>query len=290
MALGAFLERGKRGGSPRLRYGALAALAMLLLLAPGCTEAIERGLVYSPESYSEDFDPSARAGTPLETLRIRSPGGAVLVAYYAPAPAYGPALLWLHGNGGNIADRVKKLAKLNSALGVGVLAVDYRGYGLSTGEPSEAGLYADARAAFDALAKRSDVDPARVFVFGESLGGAVAVELAGRRPVAGLIVASSFTSLPDVAKMHYGFLGSFAESRFDSLGKVPKLDCPKLFVHGQKDDFIPPSMTRSLYAAAKAPKQLLLVEGAGHNDIELRGALAESMRRLVLGAGTPTKS
>jgi fermentation-respiration switch protein FrsA (DUF1100 family) len=277
-------ERTSATRSSLLRRASLGAL--LLALPPvafGCTQAIENSLVYSPESYDESFDPTVRAGLPVETLRIKSTEDAELTAYYIAPPkdARGPALLWLHGNGGNIADRVKKQAKLQSELGVGVLAVDYRGYGLSTGDPSEDGLYADSQAAFDALAARPDVDPKRIFVLGESLGGAVAIDLATRRPVAGLVISASFTTLPEVAALHYGFLSSFAQSRFDSINKVGKLSCPKLFVHGQNDDWIPPRMSRSLFDASHAPKDLVFVPGAGHNDIRFEGALSDKMRTLV---------
>jgi pimeloyl-ACP methyl ester carboxylesterase len=155
-------------------------------------------------------------------------------------------------------------------MGFAELAIDYRGFGRSDGDlPSEAQAYADAQAAWDQL-RRIEPDPTRRFLYGHSLGGAVAIELATRNhDVAGLIVESSFTSIRDMVEAlgYTNFaVDGILTQRFDSLAKVPAVSAPTLFVHGTADRFVPPTMTEKLYAAAHAPKRLLMIENAGHSN------------------------
>jgi pimeloyl-ACP methyl ester carboxylesterase len=176
-------------------------------------------------------------------------------------------VLLCHGNGGNIGDRVPHLALLTAA-GFDVLAFDYRGYGRSSGRPTEQGTGLDALAARAALLRREGVDPERVLYLGESLGGAVALALALEHPPAGLILQSAFTSVRDVARFHYPFLpAALVPDAYPSLRLIPGLRAPLLVLHGDRDDIVPLMHGEELFAAAPEPKRLEVLEGVGHNDL-----------------------
>jgi len=200
----------------------------------------------------------------VEERWIVTGDGQRLHAWYARPREGAPTLLWSHGNAGNIDSRRELLMAL-ARRGVGVLAYDYRGYGRSTGAPSEAGVYADAAAAFDSEVAAGR-NPRDIVCFGESLGGAVSIELATRRPCGAVIVVSGFTRLADVARRHYGPLGALAGNRFDCLARVGRLSVPVLFAHGDRDEIVPFELGQRLYEAAPEPRRLLRLAGAGHND------------------------
>lgn len=186
-------------------------------------------------------------------------------ALRSPAASAAPTLVWSHGNGGNIADRADVLLAL-AARGLDVLAYDYRGYGRSEGTPEETGLYLDAEAAFDAARARG-VPASRLVCFGESLGGAVSLELARRRPCAAVIVVSTFTRLRDVARVHYGPLGLLAGEQLDAISRVASLAVPLLVAHGDRDEIVPYELGERLFAAAPTAKRFVRVRGAHHNDV-----------------------
>ncbi len=182
-------------------------------------------------------------------------------------------LLLCHGNAGNVGDRVLYAALLTAA-GFDVLLFDYRGYGHSTGRPSEDGTYRDARAALACLLDQPNVDPARVFYLGESLGGAVAVDLALERPPAGLVLLSAFTSVRELGRLHYPFLpASLIPDAYPTVRRIHDLRAPLLVLHGDRDDIVPLSQGRELFEAAPEPKNMHVFHGVGHNDLlQLAGA------------------
>ena len=182
------------------------------------------------------------------------------------APGHGHVLLF-HGNAGNIGDRLAH-ARLLTAAGFDVLLFDWRGYGNSSGTPGEQGTYRDARAARDCLLRQPGVDRARVLYLGESLGGAVAVELALAHPPAALVLLSAFTSVRDMARLHYGLIPTaLVPDAYPSLRRIAGLRAPLLVLHGEDDMIVPVEHGRALYDAAPEPKRLSIVPGAGHNDI-----------------------
>jgi len=184
----------------------------------------------------------------------------------AAAPSRGH-ILFCHGNGGNVGDRVEN-ARLLSDAGFDVLIFDYRGYGRSSGRPTEEGTALDARAAQSALVGRAGVEAARVLYLGESLGAAVALGLALEAPPRGLILQSAFTSVRDVAAEHYPFLPRFLlPDAYPSARRIGWLRCPLLVLHGVADETVPASQGRSLFEAAPEPKRLDLLPGVGHNDL-----------------------
>lgn len=176
-------------------------------------------------------------------------------------------LLLCHGNAGNVGDRVLHAALL-TAGGFDVLLFDYRGYGRSSGRPSEQGTYRDARAALRCLLEQPNVDPARVFYLGESLGGAVALDLALERPPAGLVLLSAFTSVRELGRLHYPFLPtSLIPDAYPTVRRIHELRAPLLVLHGDRDEIVPLSQGRALFDAAPGPKHMHVFTGLGHNDL-----------------------
>jgi fermentation-respiration switch protein FrsA (DUF1100 family) len=216
-------------------------------------------LIFFPDRFVPDPPPG------VEERWITAEDGVRLHAWYTPVGDPIATVVWSHGNGGNIAGREDVLVALQ-ARGLAVLAYDYRGYGRSEGRPTEAGVYRDARAAYDSERARGTA-PSTMVLFGESLGGAVSIHLAGERPCAGVAVVSTFTTLADVARRHYGALASLAGSRFDSLRRLPLIDVPVFIAHGDADELVPFGLGETLYAAAAEPKRFFRAAGAGHNDV-----------------------
>ncbi|MEC4818539.1 MAG: alpha/beta fold hydrolase [Scytonema sp. PMC 1069.18] len=187
-------------------------------------------------------------------------------------PSNPKVLLYLHGNGVNIGANVAHANRLQK-LGFSVLLIDYRGYGRSEGGfPNEQQVYQDAATAWDYLVYQRNISPNQIFIYGHSLGGAIAIDLAVKHPdAAGLIVESSFTSIQEVAACRNSFrlfpVNLILTQRFDSIGKIPHLKIPVLFIHGTADEVVPAFMSENLYAATSAPKELLLISEAMHNNV-----------------------
>lgn len=259
-------------------------LALALLLgAPagakpptGVEKLPEQGLIYHPHRGA--VDPKA-TGLPLEDLSFTASDGVRLNAWWLPAPAGAPTVLYFHGNGGNLSGLSYTFHQFRQA-GFGALAVDYRGYGRSEGYPSEQGLYKDARAAYEECLRRG-VQPSQLLIHGQSLGGAVAVQLASEKPCAGLILESTFSSARAIAKRLYGqTAAALMVTRYDTQSTVKSVKCPLLVIHGTADDFIPPSMGKAIYRAANRPKWLWLVPEANHNTVRVTAG-SEFPERLV---------
>jgi fermentation-respiration switch protein FrsA (DUF1100 family) len=231
------------------------------------------GLIFFPDRDVPDPPPGVAERTFTATDGVR------LHAWWAEAPGARATLVWSHGNGGNIAGRSPVLRGL-AARGVSVLAYDYRGYGRSDGDPSEEGVYLDALAAYDHLRGRG-IPESGLVAFGESLGSAVSVRLASKRPCAALALVSPFTRLKDVARVHYGPLGALAGDRFDALSLIPTIRRPVLIAHGDQDEIVPFELGVRLFEAANEPKRFLRVEGAHHNDVFSSGELLVAMARFA---------
>ena len=186
-------------------------------------------------------------------------------AFHRPPPP-SPALLWFYGNGENIAS-LAPILRAFQPPGAALLVVDYPGYGGSGGHATEAGLYAAADAAYDALAARTDVDRGRIYVYGRSLGTAIAVHTAAHHPVAGLILESPFTSAADMTRRHYALVPRFiVRLSLDNLAAIKQVRCPILLFHGTADRLVPPAMGMQVAAAAPGPVEVVLIQNAGHND------------------------
>lgn len=224
----------------------------------------EGAMTYFP-SRAIVADPGA-VGLRWEKAWLTASDGVRLRAWFIPAArADAPVMLCLHGNGGNISDRLEKM-RIFHAAGAAQLWVDWRGYGESSGRPSEAGLYRDARAARDWLLSAKGVPASRLVLYGESLGNGPAVELAVRGPAAGLIVDSAFTNISDMARIVLPFMPRcFIPDSFDNLAKFPAVKIPTLFLHSPADDIVPYEMARRNFAAAGGPKRFFDMKG-DHNQ------------------------
>jgi len=226
-------------------------------------------LIFQPTP-GVDLTPEA-LGIEAESLFLETEDGVRIHAFFLPSPGSSRSLLFLHGNAGNASHRLPNAADLTT-LGVSVLLLDYRGYGLSEGRPSEAGVYADARAGLEHLRASRGFPLERIVVFGRSVGGGVAVDLAADSPLAGLILESTFTSIADVARKATGIpLGALIGRRFPSEAKIHRVRCPILFFHGDRDRIVPFELGRRLFEAAPEPKAFETIAGAGHNDTTLVG-------------------
>ncbi|RMI29890.1 alpha/beta hydrolase [Nocardia stercoris] len=247
----------------------------------------EAGGTGTPADYGLDYTdvPVVTAdGCELSAWFVRARGGRAPLGH----------ILYAHGNAGNISGRMPVLALLADA-GFDVLVFDYRGYGRSTGRPSEQGMYLDARAARAALLAQPEVDPERVLYFGKSLGGGVLLELAQAHPPAGLILVSTFTGLRDVVRSLYPLLPAFTmPDAFPSLRRVRTLRSPVLIMHGERDELVPVGMGRDLFAAAPEPKRLHIYPRAMHNTVPLQPgwntAVADWAREVLAAVdGTPAR-
>ncbi len=210
----------------------------------------------------------AHAGLSHRDVAFQSDDGETLHGWWVDhrGSPVGHVLL-CHGNAGNVGDRVMH-ASLLTAAGFDVLLFDYRGYGRSSGRVSERGTYRDARAALRCLGSQPKVDASRIVYVGESLGGAVALELALGRPPAGLVLISTFTSVRDMARVHYRFIPrAVVPDAYPSLQRIGELRAPVLLVHGEDDEIVPVSQCRTLFEAATGPKRIRILPGVGHNDL-----------------------
>lgn len=225
-------------------------------------------LVYYPDLGGREYEATpAQAGLPYEAITLTTADGVSLDAWYVPTEHARGVLLYAHGNGGNISHRIDAI-RLFRDMGLSVLIFDYRGYGKSTGKPSEEGTYRDAEAAWQYLVQQRGTAPRRIVMFGESLGGAVAAHLAAQHPPGALILASAFTSVPDMAAGLYPYLPVrwLSRYRYDTRRYLQEVRAPVLLLHSPEDEIIPYRHGRALYEAAREPRQFLELRG-GHNDL-----------------------
>jgi len=262
-------------GLTRRRRRLLIDLLLVLLLLTGLRMSglLERQLVYFPDR-NLSATPQAFQ-LPYEDVTLSTVDGERLHGWYLPGDPAQPALLFLHGNAGNISHRLENLWLLHR-LGLNLLIFDYRGFGKSSGTPSEAGLARDADAALTWLRQRG-WSTQRTVYFGRSLGAAVAIDLARREPPAGLIIETPFTSLREMGRQHYPlldfFFGWLLRDRFDNLDKIGDISAPLLLFQGDRDQIVPEAMARQLFAAAREPKTFQLIPGADHDTTyEVGGA------------------
>ncbi len=247
---------------------------LLALLAVGALLLIfERHLIYFP-TRGHEVTP-ADLGLAHEEVLVRAEDGVRLHGWFLPSKRSQLTVLVCHGNAGNVSHRLDRALLMQSRLAVDVLLFDYRGYGRSEGSPDEEGTYRDARAAYRWLAGRG-VGPGRIVLFGESLGSAVALQLALESEARALVLESPFTSVPDMARAVYPFLPlwPFVRTRYDNLAKVRRLRMPLLVLHGDRDEVVPLAQARRLFTAAPEPKRFFAIPGAGHNDTYVVGGEA----------------
>ena len=274
----------------RRAFAAALAGVAAVLTAGGCSQLAqkERELTFRIEPGTASWYSGLPEGVTEFSIPVAAGDKSEQIhAWWWPAARKdAPALLYLHGARWNLTGHLFRIEQLRE-FGFSVLAIDYRGFGKSDGGlPSERSVYEDARVAWERLAQLQP-DPKKRYVYGHSLGGAVAVDLATRlqpEQAAGLIVESSFTSLADIARaLSYRWLPVqlLMSQKFDSIDKIGRVELPVLIVHGDSDRYVAPRFSQELFATARGKKRLLLVEGGGHNNAmrlgkpEYRRALRE---------------
>lgn len=223
---------------------------------------MERHSLYFP--MKEILTKPDMIGIAYEDVYFETNDGLKLNGWFVPVEDGYYTILFSHGNAGNISHRMEKLLMLHN-LNLNVFIYDYRGYGKSEGRPSETGLYKDIMAAYRYLTERRGIPPDRIILYGESLGGAVAIELALRKDVRALITEGTFTSIKDMAEMVFPFVPySVFSPKFDSLSKIQKIDCQKLIMHSIEDEIVPFSFGERIYKYAREPKEFCMLKGS-HN-------------------------
>ena len=257
-------------------------VAVLLVLYCGFAAILyfaQRSLMYFPESA---HTPPAEAGLPeAEEVTLTSADGERLVAWHVPSRGFKPVIVYFHGNGGALRYRVDRFRKLIKD-GIGLVALEYRGYGGSTGTPSEAGLIADAEAAYGFAAARYKVQ--QLVLWGESLGSGVAVALAAEKPVGRVILEAPFTSTAAVASLRYWYMPVrfLMKDQFRSDERIGKLTEPLLILHGQHDRVVPYAMGEQMFGLAKGRKHIVRFLDGGHEDLDGHGAL-HAVGRFIAG-------
>lgn len=265
-------------------YGGIFAILLLVFAITGILYQVQDHFLYSPElpSHSRVYIPiPSMFGLPFESVNHKCPDGTTIHMYFIHQPKerqrLAPTIVFFHGNAGNMGHRLQNCAGLYHNLHCNILLIEYRGYGLSEGNPSEEGLYMDAKASLDYLFTRNDINHSEIVVFGRSLGGAVAIDLAIRENYTNkiwcLVVENTFTSIPDMARVILGwsilkyFPIFFYKNKFLSYHKVKQLRTPALFISGLSDTLVPPKMMQTLYERCNSiRKQLFQLPAGTHNE------------------------
>ncbi|MBI3973927.1 MAG: alpha/beta hydrolase [Chloroflexi bacterium] len=225
---------------------------------------MESRLIYFPAAHHVALP--EHYGLKAEELWLRADDGVRLHGWYIRGIGE-RALVWFHGNAGNVSHRLENAKRLVDWFGLDIVLVDYRGYGRSEGVPSEAGLYADGRAMYQAARDRGFA-PERIVLLGRSLGAAVALEVALDHACAGVVLETPFLSVPALARVHYPIVPTFlVRTQFDSGRKIARLRVPKLIVQAERDEIVPIAHSERLFDLAPEPKRFYVLPGATHNAI-----------------------
>ncbi len=225
---------------------------------------MQPGMVFFP--IREVLENPRQWGLEYEQVAITTQDKLQLSAWYIPSDKSEYVFVFFHGNAGNMSHRRETVENFHE-LGVSVLIFDYRGYGESEGKISETGLYLDAQAVWQYLTEIRKIDSNKIIIFGRSLGGAVAADLALKVDAAGLVLESTFSSIRDMANRVLPIISFALIKRYDfnTLNKIPNIGMPKLFMHSQDDALVPYALGKKLFLAANEPKWMFTMQG-GHND------------------------
>ena len=239
------------------------------LVVMNCRFLINK-MAFFPDRF--DIPPVDRLPEGVAQVRIPTSDGQQLQCYWIPRSDSRRVLIYFHGNAGNISHRLPDLLNL-ARMNLNVLGVGYRGYGTSTGTPSEEGIYRDGQAALHHIIEKKGFDRGQIYLLGRSIGSTVAVEIAQKMALAGVILVTPLTTAKAVAKANgLGIFSSLAGDAFNNSRKISELRAPLLIIHGTRDEIIPFRLGRQLFDQAVVPKEFVAIEGAGHNDINLAAA------------------
>jgi fermentation-respiration switch protein FrsA (DUF1100 family) len=279
------------------RQKRILLVAAVTLCVAGIVEgraSLEAKLIFPGAATQGRPDTVIPPGNGYELVRLATPDGTAIVAQFGHAldsrgepaanPERRPTVIFFYGNGSCAAYSAEEFARFRR-IGANVLMPDFPGYGMSAGKPSEKGFYATADSAYDYLLRLRDIDGNRIVAAGWSMGAAVAIDLASRRKVEGLVTVSAFTTLPAVAHVMVPWLPTslIVRSRFDNIQKIARVTCPIFMAHGTADHLVPPEMLNELAGAAGRNVVTYRVAGGGHNDVfDVGGdALWEAIRASI---------
>jgi hypothetical protein len=268
-------------------FVALFSIGVALLLILPFLRWYEPRLIYYPHFPTRQHEQTPNAlGFAFEDVHLKTQDGTKVHGWFVPCQSSpnAPTVLFLHGNAGNISHRVERL-EIFRDLGVHLLLLDYRGYGQSEGIPNEAGTYQDALAAYQWLVQEKGADPKQIVIYGESLGTAIAVDLAAKQPCGSVVLEAPFTSIGDMAQKMFPILPvrRLVRNRYDSLSKIGQVQAPILIFHSRRDEVIPFHHAERLTAASHA--KLVELQG-GHSDLFLVSAekYKQAMRQFLADA------
>lgn len=270
----------------KIAVATLVAVAAFSALLVWTTQMLQQTLMYYPST--ERVPPSAEELDAVEERVLSTPDGERVLVWYGRAKPGMPTLLYFHGNAGSLADRAERIRKY-MVKGFGMFMMSYRGFSGSSGSPSERANVADANLAYDALAA-SGVSPQDIIIYGESLGSNVAVQVAAKREAAGLILDAPYTSMVDLAKLHYPQLPLrwLMTDRYDTMRDIADVHIPLLIIQGGKDTIVPPAMGKVVFATAHEPKKLAAFPEADHTEHYKYGSydvIFRWVREVVRGRG-----
>lgn len=253
----------------RLVTVAVFTLFAIYVAMLGALAVFQRKLQYFPDTAR--IEPAAAGFAGAASLTLTTPDGETIVAWQKPAEAGKPVILYFHGNGGNLANRAERFAAL-TATGFGLLAIDFRGYGGSTGVPSETGLIIDGETAYRHLVDKG-VSPRQIATFGESIGSGVAVALAATHKAGALVMEAGYSSTADIAASIYWMfpVRLLMRDQFHSDARIGAVSAPILMLHGERDGVVPIRFGEKLFALAPEPKAFRKISGAGHQVLHLPG-------------------
>lgn len=265
----------------------IGTVAVLLCLYLGLAATVyftQRSLMYFPETTRT---PPAQAGLPqADEVTLATSDGERIIAWHVAPRDSKPVIIYFHGNGGSLRYRAERFRKLIKN-GIGLVAVEYRGFGGSSGSPSEAGLIADAEAGYAFAAARYPA--AQLVLWGELLGSGVAIALAAEKPVSRVVLEAPFTSAAAVAATHYWYLpvALLIKDQFRSDERIAKITAPVLILHGSRDTIIPYAMGERMFDLTTAPKHIVRFLDGGHDDLDANGALHAVARFLACDLDGP---
>lgn len=250
------------------------SLVLVVLLAVGCFfffyPQVEKFFIFYPQASFDAVPSDWRLS--YEDVYFDTEDKKRLHGWFFPLEGDAPVILFCHGNAGNISHRLENVKFLLDRQ-LQVFIFDYRGYGKSSGSPSEMGLYQDGLAAYDFIVNRKGISPQKIVPFGRSLGASVAIEISLRREVKSLILESAFTSTKEMAKTMFlfGLFSPLLPAHYNNLKKITRINVPKLIIHGEDDEIVPFKMGEQLHNIAQSPKYFFPIKGAGHNDTYIVG-------------------
>jgi len=269
----------------KILYRSLIAISAVIIILSLIFMIFEKQFIYFPSKYPDGYYNQAVNIPDLTDCWMTTEDGIKLHGWFVSADSAIATIVMAHGNAGNISHRYVILAALRKC-GFNILIFDYRGYGRSEGVPSEEGIYIDGRTAFDYAAKLAQVDSKKIVLWGTSLGGAVAVDVASKRRAAGLILESTFTSAADMAMVHYPFFPArfLLRTELNSIEKISQINTPLLVMHGNKDSIVPFRFGKEIFDAANEQKEFFEIQGADHNNTYIIGGTAyfQRVREFIL--------